>query len=1237
MKARSNKTLAPAVKQDNASALARNWRHEAQSALQFWQALEYLNPQSPPTVKESDLVWEFDADSPDEAMPWQDRNKQALIRKKFSHCRFQIFSGILDGRKLIEEARLALGAEKADMSERQSPSPVACVVLEANRHGLATGQVFVSTVPWAMTRIREHAGTSAYINFQGFFGSEGWEEDIRAKVKDLLVVRKLLSQENADSKDVDPAKRREISVNPESGEAGTRKDDVHPITSADVHAVTDLVFALCGWRPEYRLPWRIVTKPASEKSAETGKKQDDPLNSFFAEDIQRVSAALVNGNVGGGLCEYLRGEDRTNRIDLERNRQVIIDGVHPARFPYGCWPSQYPLVTAQQFAVNTIMDELPGIDGIFSVNGPPGTGKTTLLKDIVAAIVVRRADALSKFDNPESAFTRKLEIENYRYGTAYQLDEKLRGFGIVVSSANNGAVENITKELPGAKEIAPNLELDYFSIVADTIAAPDKALLRSTRQECWGAIAAVLGSKENRSKFVNRFWFADPPRKDTDGNPSAVPPDPLRLRSIQSLIAAQEHDALPWSEARARYEKARARVDGLIFLADDAAAAFPNIHATEKRKLVSSDKHQNLQSRLPALHGALVNATQAEQHALDACQRVFEQLKACRAVEQAESEVAKVQKELSLWSDKMPEGGMAAVTTSRERAVRERRELEEQYDKHLTRKPHLLAQIFRTEFSKQWNARLRKLEHDMDEARAHETSMHELVERAHALSGKITAIRGDLDLKLDKAAQTRLAAECANLAATDTVESLEAIYRTQQREVERLKKEALHFKANVDETEKAIQACILSIAKANADIIKAKEVLQRLNLSEDELWTWDLSELDRDSFHRCSPYAYKALFEARREVFIAAMNLHKSFIVAAWSKLRPTLQAFMNVLSGGLHPAQVAQGVSYLWDAFFLVVPLVSTTFASFPRLFAGIGHDDLAWLLIDEAGQATPQQAVGAIWRSKRTIVVGDPLQLEPVVSVPDELVTPLLARCGAEEQWAPPEASAQILADRANRYGRYLGNAEKKVWLGSPLVVHRRCLDPMFSIANKIAYDEMMVYGAGEDQGDTGIGSSCWIDIVDSQSDGHWIESQGDAAMTLVQKITGGTLKANGRHKAYVITPFRQVAEKIQSRLFAKYGKESHGMSGTVHTFQGKEAEHVIFLLGGDPSRSGVISSFAGKSPNLVNVAVTRAKRRLYVIGNRRYWTSSADIHGIYQCMADHLPNGAISIQHSKLDVLN
>ena len=58
--------------------------------------------------------------------------------------------------------------------------------------------------------------------------------------------------------------------------------------------------------------------------------------------------------------------------------------------------------------------------------------------------------------------------------------------------------------------------------------------------------------------------------------------------------------------------------------------------------------------------------------------------------------------------------------------------------------------------------------------------------------------------------------------------------------------------------------------------------------------------------------------------------------------------------------------------------------------------NQSLGMLVIDEAGQATPQSALGALYRSKKAIVVGDPLQIEPVVTIPQVIVNILADNIG-------------------------------------------------------------------------------------------------------------------------------------------------------------------------------------------------------------------------------------------------
>ncbi|MBC3843280.1 ATP-binding domain-containing protein [Streptacidiphilus sp. 4-A2] len=133
---------------------------------------------------------------------------------------------------------------------------------------------------------------------------------------------------------------------------------------------------------------------------------------------------------------------------------------------------------------------------------------------------------------------------------------------------------------------------------------------------------------------------------------------------------------------------------------------------------------------------------------------------------------------------------------------------------------------------------------------------------------------------------------------------------------------------------------------------------------------------------------------------------------------------------------------------------------------------------------------------------------------------------------------------------------------------------------------------------------------------AEGHWIPAEGRALLQVLRKIAA-TPGIEIDRDVFVISPFRDVvngAKEITKGLI------DPARVGTVHTAQGKEADIVILVLGTDPAKPGA-RGWAAKRPNLLNVAVSRAKRRLFVIGNRTLWHEQR----FYSTLADRLPSHA------------
>lgn len=121
-------------------------------------------------------------------------------------------------------------------------------------------------------------------------------------------------------------------------------------------------------------------------------------------------------------------------------------------------------------------------------------------------MVTNRADPLARLATSSDAFLDKGTVVDADKNRGYwPLHPDLLGHEIVVASSNNGAIENVTLELPQIDKVDASW-LDEYDLYADIASVV-------SGQPAWGLISAALGSKGRRSVFVDAFWSGVSRRK----------------------------------------------------------------------------------------------------------------------------------------------------------------------------------------------------------------------------------------------------------------------------------------------------------------------------------------------------------------------------------------------------------------------------------------------------------------------------------------------------------------------------------------------------------------------------------------------------------------------------------------------------------------------------------------------------------------------------------------------------
>ena len=552
------------------------------------------------------------------------------------------------------------------------------------------------------------------------------------------------------------------------------------------------------------------------------------LNSFFLSDLAAAASSFRDGKATRNLKRYLGVDKPARRRDLLVEPQALTDALSPANFPAARWPGmgRFPLVLLQQAAVNLAMRDLK-TDGILAVNGPPGTGKTTLLRDVVASVVSARAEVMAGYDDPAEAFSnsgQRLGVGN-GWLHLYQLDARLKGFEMLIASSNNKAVENVSAELPGSDAVAGDAhDLRYFKVLSDGL----------LEEDTWGLIAAVLGNARNRSAFRNGFWWDD-------------------------------------EIGMARYLAHAAGTPQFIEITDEEGKVIekraPRIVTEENAPRDPRHAQQRWQAARKAFLAALEKSRKAQAD-FEAVRRLMDELP--RMVEAARQGV--------LRQEQMRAAFQRAKAESEERAdhlssceVRQEAAARALHA-HAAARPGFFARLFGTARFRAWRASEAEIKREFADAEDR---------RQAAIKARGPAAK----------------------AMADAESGLKA--------------------AQAEHTE----------ARTRAD--KGAQILDawRAKLGK-RMLDASFAERAHEERHLLAPWFDDQMHRLRDDVFVAAMALHKAFADAAAKPLRHNLGALMNVFAGRQMPdAAKAALVADLWASLFLLVPAVSTTFASVERM----------------------------------------------------------------------------------------------------------------------------------------------------------------------------------------------------------------------------------------------------------------------------------------------------------------
>jgi very-short-patch-repair endonuclease len=266
--------------------------------------------------------------------------------------------------------------------------------------------------------------------------------------------------------------------------------------------------------------------------------------------------------------------------------------------------------------------------------------------------------------------------------------------------------------------------------------------------------------------------------------------------------------------------------------------------------------------------------------------------------------------------------------------------------------------------------------------------------------------------------------------------------------------------------------------------------------------------------------------------------------------------------------------------------------------------------LIIDEASQCDIASALPLFYRAKNVVIIGDPKQLRHISLLSQDQDGKIAMENNIDDVFNDYSYTKNSLYDLADKIGAL--NNIRPILLDE----HYRCARDIISFSNECFYGKLLHVLTDERRlrpSDKHITHGIvWYDVCGTtiRSGSSYNDEEAEYVVDILKKL----ILANEPTVSYgVVTFFRAQMELIRQKINDIDNLRDKDITvGTAHRFQGDEKDVIIF--------SPVVSSevkectlqWIHSTTQLLNVAITRAKTAVLVVGDRNACLKAKGILG-------------------------